>query len=331
MKIAIFEAGQDEKKYMKKNLKKAKVDFFEEVLNEANASIAKDYDIVSTFIFSKIDKKVLKSLPKLKFVATRSTGFDHIDVAECRKKKILVANVPFYGENTVAEHAFALLMSISRNIHKSHLRTFKNDFSNEGLVGFDLKDKTIGVVGGGHIGMHVANMAKGFGMKVIVYDINHNGFMSELIGFKYKDLDTLLKSSDIITLHTPYNEHTHHLINMDNIKKIKRGAVFINTARGGIIDTDALLYALEKKIISNAGLDVIEGEDILLKNSEGEHDIKDGEVLKIIERNQKILRMENVIFTPHNAFNSVEALHRILDQTIENINNMEKSKCIVNK
>ena len=332
MKITFFEATDLERKYMRKLLPDASIDFFDEPLNKDTVKKAKGSGIVSVFIYSKIDKDVIKSIPKLKLVATRSTGFDHIDLKECKKKKIIVSNVPSYGENTVAEHAFALLMSISRNIHKSHIRTFKHDFSNEGLVGFDLKGRTIGVVGGGHIGMHVANMAKGFGMKVLVYDINHNEFMSELIGFKYADLDTLLKSSDVITLHTPYNEHTHHMINMDNIKKIKKGAVFINTARGGIVDTDALLYALEKGIISNAGLDVIEGEDILIKNpGNGEHDIKDGEILRILERNQKILDMDNVIFTPHNAFNSEEALYRILDQTIDNIKLMEKSKCIVNK
>ena len=332
MKISFFEVTDLEKKYLRKAFPKVSINFFEEPLNKETAIKAKSSDIVSVFIYSKVDKAVLKSIPKLKLVAARSTGFDHIDIKECKRKKILVTNVPSYGENTVAEHAFALLMSISRNIHKSHIRTFKHDFSNEGLVGFDLKGRTIGVVGGGHIGMHVANMAKGFGMKVLVYDINHNEFMSELIGFKYKELDELLKLSDVITLHTPYNEHTHHLINMDNIKKIKKGAVFINTARGGIVDTDALFYALQKGIISNAGLDVIEGEDILIKNpGNGEHDIRDGEILKTLERNQKILDMENVIFTPHNAFNSEEAIYRILDQTIENIKFMDKSKCIVNK
>ena len=332
MKIAFFEATDLERKYFRKAFPKVSIDFFDEPLNKDTMQKAKSANIVSVFIYSKIDKNVIKSIPRLKMIATRSTGFDHIDIKESKRKKIIVANVPSYGENTVAEHAFALLMSISRNIHKSHIRTFKHDFSNDGLIGFDLKGRTIGIVGGGHIGMHVANMAKGFGMKVLVYDINHNEFMSELIGFKYKDLDELLSTSDIITLHTPYNEHTHHLINMDNVKKMKKGAVFINTARGGIVDTDALLFALEKGIISNAGLDVIEGEDILIKNpGNGEHDIKDGEILKILERNQRILSMENVIFTPHNAFNSEEALYRILDQTIENIKLMDKSKCIVNK
>ncbi|MFW6231289.1 MAG: NAD(P)-dependent oxidoreductase, partial [Nanoarchaeota archaeon] len=222
MKIAFFETTPIEKRYIKKNLK-GEITFFDEKLTEETVKLAKGFDIVSVFIYSQITKKMLSQLPKLKMIATRSTGFDHIDITSCKKKNICVCTVPSYGENTVAEHAFALLMSISRNIHRSHLRTFKSDFSNEGLIGFDLKGKTIGIVGGGHIGMHVANMARGFQMDVLVYDINHNDFMSELIGFRYSSLENLLKSSDVITLHTPYNEHTHHLINMENIKLMKKG------------------------------------------------------------------------------------------------------------
>lgn len=327
MKIAIFETTPLEKKYLKKNLHGHTLAFFDEKLTEETVKLAKGFDVISVFIYSKVTKKVLRALPKVKMIATRSTGFDHIDIGESKRLKKCVCTVPSYGENTVAEHAFALLMSISRNIHKSHLRTFKNDYSNEGLIGFDLKGKTIGIVGGGHIGMHVANIAKGFQMNILVYDINHNSFMSELIGFQYADLETLLKQSDIVTLHTPYNEHTYHLINMENVKKMKKGTVFINTARGGIVDTEALLYGLEKKRISNAGLDVIEGEDLLLQR--GEHDIKDGNVLTILERIQKIIRMENVIFTPHNAFNSKEAMYRILDKTIENITSSEHDTCVV--
>ncbi len=332
MKIAFFECSPMEQNYVKKAMKGHSLKFFEEPLDESNAKKAKGCDAVSVFIYSKVTKAVIETLPSLKFVSSRSTGYDHIDLKTCNKKKITVTNVPAYGENTVAEHAFALLMSISRNIHKSHIRTFKHDYSNEGLVGFDLKGKTIGILGGGHIGMHVANIARGFAMDIMVYDIHHDDFLSELIGFRYSDLETVLKSSDVITIHMPYNKNTHHLINMNNIKKIKKGAVFINTSRGGIIDTDALLFALQKGIISNAGLDVIEGENYLFGKADEvkNHNISSGKVLEILERNQKLLDMENVIFTPHNAFNSREALYRILDKTIQNLNEGKSSKCIVN-
>ena len=332
MKIVFFECSPLEQKYLKNNLKGHTLKFVDEPLDENNVEQAKGCDALSIFIYSKLTAKMLSTLPKLKFVSSRSTGYDHIDIKACAKKKISVTNVPAYGENTVAEHAFALLMSLSRNIHKSHLRTFKHDYSNEGLTGFDLKGKTIGIIGGGHIGMHVANIARGFAMNVLVYDITQNEFMSELIGFKYVDLEKLLKSSDVITVHTPYNKHTHHMINMDNIKKIKKGAVFLNTSRGGVIETEALLFALDKGIISSAGLDVIEGENILFGKSDEtkDHSLSDGNVLKILERNQKVVDRENVIFTPHNAFNSKEALYRILDKTIENLQKGKDSECIVN-
>ncbi len=140
-----------------------------------------------------------------------STGFDHIDLAECRKRKIKVANVPYYGENTVAEHTFALILSLSRNIHRAYIRALRGDHSIEGLKGFDLKGKTLGVIGAGHIGLHVIRIAKSFGMNVLAYDTRENRFLAEVLDFQYVPLEFLLKKSDIITLHVPYNKNTHHL------------------------------------------------------------------------------------------------------------------------
>lgn len=318
-KIAIFEITGWERTHMKSHLKEHKVSFFEEPLTEENASKAKDADIVSVFIYSKVNKKVMDAIPKLKIIATRSTGFDHCDLKSAKKKGIVVANVPTYGENTVAEHTFALILSLSRNVHKSYVRSLRDDYSITGLTGFDLKDKTIGIVGGGHIGMHVARMARGFAMKPLVFDIFKNKFYADVIGFEYADMETLLKKSDIITLHVPYNKHTHHLINMDNIKTIKKGAVIINTARGGLVDTNALLYGLEKKIISGAGLDVLEDEDMIMEEKQLLHEPQHSERWKTLVMNQQILKMDNVVFTPHNAFNSKEAILRILDTTLDNI------------
>jgi len=319
MEVAFFELKNWEKAYLKKKLKNYSLKFFEEALSNDNVSKAKNSDIISVFIYSKINKDILKKLSKLKIITTRSTGFDHIDLKECKKRKIIICNVPYYGENTVAEHTFALILSSSRNIHKSYVRTLRDDFSIEGLTGFDLKGKTIGIIGGGHIGLHVAKMARGFGMNVLVYDINKQNFLAEVIGFSYVNLDELLKKSDIISLHVPYNKHTHHLINKNNIKKIKKGAILINTSRGGVVDTSALLYALEKKILGGAGLDVIEGEELIKEEHELLHETGNPEKWKTIVRDHKIFHMDNVVFTPHNAFNSKEALIRILDTTIENI------------
>src|SRR4030042_5602580 len=213
----------------------------------------KDTTVLSTFINSKVNKNVIDALPNLKFITTRSTGFDHIDIDYARSKGILASNVPTYGDNTVAEHTFALIFSIARNLKKAHFKTSEGDFSIKELMGFDLRGKTIGVVGTGHIGLRVIKMAAGFSMRVLAFDPVQNQFLSEDLGFKYVDFETLLKESDIITLHAPYNKHTHHLINEKNIELIKRGAVLINTARGGLVDVVALTKALDRNILSGRG------------------------------------------------------------------------------
>ena len=320
MKIAFFEIKGWEISYLKKKLRGHTLKFFkEEKLTLENIDQIKDFDVISIFIYSKINKMILSKLKKLKLITTRSTGFDHIDLKECKKRKILVANVPFYGENTVAEHTFALILSLSRNIHKSYVRTLQNDFSIEGLTGFDIKDKTIGVIGVGHIGLHVIKIARGFGMKVLAYDISRDKFISEVLGFEYVPLDDLLQHSDIITIHTPLNKFTYHLINEKTLKKIKRGAILINTARGAIVDTDALLYALDHGILSGAGIDVIEGEELIKEEKELLHKEKSFNKIRLMYKDHLIFQKENVVFTPHIAFNSREALQRILDTTLENI------------
>jgi D-lactate dehydrogenase len=227
--------------------------------------------------------------------------------------------VPFYGENTVAEHTFALILALSRKVHEAFVRVRQGNFSLDGLRGFDLKDKTIGVVGAGHIGLHVIRIARGFGMKVLAFDVQRNNFLAEVLGFAYADLETLLGQSDIITLHAPYNARTHHLINGDNISRIKSGAVLINTSRGGLVDTEALLKALDDGILAGAGLDVLEGEEAVLEESALLGDSANPELLRRAIQNHLILKKPNVVFTPHNAFNSQEALERILDTTAENI------------
>jgi len=324
MKIAFFEIKPWEKRYLKGKLKDHTLLFFKEQLGDINLSQIKDIDALSVFIYSNVTKEIISNLPKLKLVATRSTGFDHIDLKECKKKKITVCNVPFYGENTVAEHTFALILSLSRSIHKSYLRTIKDDFSIDGLTGFDLRDKTIGIIGGGHIGMHVARMARAFSMHVRVFDINRNNFLSEVVNYQYVGIDELLRTSDIISLHVPHNKSTHHMINKESIKKMKKGAILINTARGGLVNTDDMLEALEKNRLAGAGLDVIEGEDIIKEESQCLHHPESADKCRVFLRDHRIFHMDNVVFTPHNAFNSKEALIRILDTTIENLNTDNK-------
>jgi D-lactate dehydrogenase len=318
--ISFFEVNTKEKNYLKKKFDKTfDIRFHDEVLNNSNKDLVVDSDIISPFIYSVISKEVITRAKKLKLIAARSTGYNHIDVKFADKKKISVANVPFYGENTVAEHTFALILALSRNIHKAYVRTIRNDFSLSGLQGFDLKNKTIGIIGAGSIGIHVIKMAKGFGMKVIAFDINHNHLLTEILDFKYVTLNELLKNADIISLHSPFNSQTRNMINMENINLVKKGALFINTARSGIIEPKALYYAIENEIFGGAGLDVFEGEDLM--NEENQMLTKNVSVdhLEAILKRNILLRKENVIITPHMAFDSVEAVERILDTTVENI------------
>lgn len=321
MKIAFFSVNQKEKTYLKRKLgKQYKLDFYTENLTEANAHLIKDADVISVFIYAKVTKKVIDTGKKLKLIAARSTGFNHIDHEYAKKKNIAVANVPYYGENTVAEHTFALILSLSRKIHKAYVRSIQNNFSLEGLQGFDLRGKTLGVIGAGSIGVHVMKMAKGFGMNILAYDVNHNHILEEVLDFDYVPLEDLLGKSDIITIHCPYNKHTHHLLNMKNINQVKKGALFINTARSGIIQSEALYYAIENGIFSGAGLDVFEGEELLSEENQMLTKNVPKENLEAIWKTNLLLRNENIILTPHMAFDSVEAVERILDTTINNIN-----------
>lgn len=328
-KIAFFEIEDWEKEIAKNILKGHKLYFSKSKLTERIISKARDAEVLAVFIYSKINKAVLDRLPKLRLITTMSTGFDHIDLSECRRRKIRVCNVPTYGENTVAEHTFALILAISRKIPESIDKTRKGDFRLSGLRGFDLKGRTIGVVGCGNIGKHVVRIAKGFEMNILVFDINKDNRLARKAGFKYVPLERLFKESDIITLHVPENKYTHHMINKRTLKLFKKGAILINTARGSIIDTNALITSLNNRAVKYAGLDVLEGERFIKEEKELLHaDFAKSYDLKAVLQSNLLLRKPNVYLTPHNAFNSKEALQRILDTTIDNIKGFLKKRPI---
>ena len=321
MKITFFESEGWEKDYLKGKFGwKTKVEFIQEPISETNLSKALESEIISVFIYSKLTKEILDKLPKLKMISTRSTGFDHIDISECKKRGIVVTNVPTYGENTVAEHTFGLILSLSRKIHKAYEKTIKGDFKIDELRGFDLLGKTLGVVGTGHIGQRTIRIAKGFGMRILAYDAFPNKKLSLEEGFDYVEFDELISKSDIITFHVPLIPATTHMLSMKNIKKVKRGAIIINTARGGIIETECLTYGLEKGILSGVGLDVIEGEDIIKEEKELLTKDFSKENFKMLVCDHVLLKDSRVIYTPHIAFNSDEAVRRIMDSTQESIN-----------
>ncbi len=322
MKTAFVEMKDTwEKEFVKKKMSSQDIVFFDEPAQDQIKNL-REAHVLSVFVNSRVERKHMELLPNLKCIATRSTGFDHIDLAAAKERDIAVCNVPTYGENTVAEHTFALILSLSRNLRKAYLRTVQNNFSIDGLMGFDLKGKTLGIVGTGHIGLHVIRMALGFGMKVIAFDVKQQNFLSEILNFEYVSFEDLLKRSDIISLHAPYLPSTRHLINKKNIGLIKKGAVLVNTARGGLIETDALVEALDKKILSGAGLDVLEEEEYVLEEKrllEGGESEEHWRRLQTTLKNHVLLHRENVIYTPHMAFYSYEAVQRILDTTLDNI------------
>ena len=318
MRVAFFEVKDWEKTFLSERLPSDEVYFSPDVLSHPGEEL-RGLQALSVFIYSHVTREVLDALPALKFIATRSTGFDHIDVAACRSRGITVSNVPSYGENTVAEHTIALLLMLSRKVHQSVLQMRSGRVDLAELTGFDLQGKTIGVIGVGHIGLHVIRIARGFGMRVLAYDIRRDPFLADLLGFEYANMDRLLAESDIVTLHSPLTERTHHLLGREQFARMKRGAMIVNTARGGLIDTDAMVEALESGQLGGAGLDVLEGEELIKEEKQLLQQPLDVERLRMALRNRVLLAREDVVFTPHNAFNSREALVRILEVTLANL------------
>ena len=326
-KIVFFEVASWEKEELKKNFPEALL--VEKPLTEENVSEFADTEITSCFIYSNFSKSVIEKLPKLKLIATRSTGFDHIDVTFCHQKNITVCNVPEYGSRTVAEHTFALILTLTRKIYQSINQAKNFDFNHEKIRGMDIFGKNLGILGLGKIGKEVVKIAHGFGMRVLVYTRTQDETLAKTLGFSYKSLDEILSQSDIISLHLPLTGETKHIINKNNIKKIKRGAFLVNTARGGLIETEALVLGLKEGILAGVALDVLEGEKELMEEveilTEGYQKTTD---LKTLVLDHILVNHPNVIITPHNAFNTKEALFRILATTIKNIQGFLKGEII---
>ncbi len=327
MKLGFFEIEQWEADYIKNLLPGFDLFFSQEKLDKDNLPEQRDFDVISIFVGSSVNREVINAFPNLKLITTRSTGFDHIDLKAAKEKNISVAYVPGYGDNTVAEFAFGLILTLSRKIYEAADRLKETcSFSLEGLRGFDLAGKTIGIVGTGRIGQHMVKIAKGFEMNIVASDIKPDENFAKEAGFKYVPFEELLAISDVISLHVPSIESTNHLINSQNINKIKKGAILINTSRGAVIESEALIKGLNEGILSGAGLDVLEEEgaisdekELVLYGHPEEHN------LKTVIQNHVLIDMPNVIVTPHNAFNTNEALQRILDTDLENIKSFSET------
>ena len=328
MRIIYFYNEEVEMEYMKEKLVDHEVVFLKGTIGD-HADFRDDTaEILSVFVNSQVGKPELDRFPNLKHIVTRSTGFDHINLAEVAVRDVTVSYVPGYGENTVAEFAFGLLLTVSRKLYES-MKKVQDDglFSQVGLRGFDLKGRTIGVLGTGRIGAHVIRMAKGFDMNVIAFDVFPKEAMAKEYGFTYVAFDELLAQSDVVTVHLPYMKSTHHIINSENISKMKKGSVLINTARGGLVETTALVKGLKEGIILGVGLDVLEEEGYIEDETKllfSAH--PNEESLKTTLANHYLIDHPRAVITPHNAFNTDEAIKRILDTALENVSAFTKGE-----
>ncbi|MBE5730151.1 hydroxyacid dehydrogenase [Candidatus Parvarchaeota archaeon] len=289
--------------------------------SDITSAKGEDYgaEVISIFINSQLRKETLDKFTNLKLVLTRSTGFDHIDIDECKRRGIKFCNVPDYGDNTVAEFTFFLILSLLRGINLTR------SVSANTAPGDELEGKTIGIVGVGRIGTKVAEIANAFGMKIL-YNSHKNNQLVDSIGGSKVELKELLNSSNVVTLHVPLTKDTYHLINKDNIKYMKKGSYLVNTSRGAVVETEAIIEGIESKTLAGAALDVIEGEEFAGKEMEIIRKGENYDLIKLALEDSILKKYDNVILTPHIAYNTHEALERIIDETLENLSNMLKGK-----
>lgn len=310
IKIAMFDSKQYDKDsfepYLNDNIKMV---YYETKLNLTTVSLTKGYDCVIVFVNDEVDKDVIDKLIeyKIKLLALRSSGFNNVDIISAQDR-LPVVRVPAYSPNAIAEHTMALLLTSIRRIHKAYNRTREYNFSIEGLTGFNLHEKTIGIIGTGKIGKALIDICSGFGMNIMTYD----KFPVPIQNTQNVSLMELFSRSDIISLHCPLNEETYHLISEREIRLMKDGVIIVNTSRGELINTEDLLDAIKKKKIGAACLDVYEEESELFFNDKSGHILKDD----ILAR---LLSMPNVIITSHQAFLTKEALDKIAETTMDNI------------
>ena len=323
VKIAFFDSKNYDKESFNNHNKmyNYEITYFESKLNSETASLTKGFDVVCIFVNDKADANTLKTLEEngVKVLALRCAGYNNVDIEH--KGKLKIVHVPQYSPYAVAEHAVGLLLSINRKLYKSYQRTRKYNFSLDGLLGFDIHGKTVGVIGTGRIGKAFISIMKGFGTNVIAYDTYPNEQASKELDFKYVDLDTLYKESDIISLHCPLFKETEKMINRDSISKMKDGIIIINCSRGKLINTNDLVKKLSEGKIGGVGLDVYEDEEAFFLRDMSNSYVRDTNL-------SILLSMPNVFITSHQAFFTREALNKIASDTLENIKQeIETGKC----
>ena len=327
MKIAFFDTKPYDKPSFDKYGEQHGVEFkyFETKLNEDTAELAHGFDGVCAFVNDTVNAEVIDKLHELgvKVLALRCAGFNNVDMKHAYGK-LHVLRVPAYSPYAVAEHTIALLLTSIRRIHKAYIRSKDFNFSLSGLTGFDLHGKTVGVIGTGRIGRVFIDICKGFGMKVLAYDKFPAKEIEDGERVRYVGLDEIFEKSDVISLHCPLTDETHHLIDANALERCKKGVIILNTSRGALVDAEALLTAIKSRKVGAACLDVYEEESDLFFEDNSGHIMEDDTLARLIS-------MPNVIVTSHQAFFTKEATHNIAVTTLQNIRDFEEGKELVNE
>ncbi|MDH5202717.1 MAG: NAD(P)-binding domain-containing protein [Nitrospirota bacterium] len=320
-KLAFFDVDEQEQTILLRAFggdKTFEISFHQKSLDIHTAPLVKVVDGIGIFIQSHITQEVLDLLHQLRVIVAMSTGFDHIDLEACKTRNIMVCSVPTYGDNTVAEYAFGLIIALARKFKPTFERVEKGFFSRTGLMGMDLKGKTLGLIGIGRIGSHMAKFGWAFGMKVIAYDLKPNAKIAEEFGVMFMSLEEVLQQADVISLHVPYLPSTHHLINAKTLRLLKPTAIIVNTSRGKVVDTEAISATLREGRLGGVALDTFEGEKVWIEEEFLKRDDLPAVTLREAIESFTIMRSERAILTPHNAYNTREALERILFTSAEN-------------
>lgn len=326
MNVAMYSSKQYDRLYfglVNKNYGH-QFDFLDFRLTKKTAILAEGYEAVCIFVNDEADEEVIKQLHDLgvKYIALRCAGFNNVDLDAAKKYGMSVVRVPAYSPESVAEYTIGLMMTLNRRIHRAYQRTRDANFSLEGLIGFNMHQRTVGVIGTGKIGVATIRILNGFGMNILAYDPYQNQTAIDL-GAKYVDLDTLYANSDVITLHCPMTPENYHMINASAFKKMKDGVMLINTSRGGLLDSKAAIHAVESGKVGSLGLDVYENEHNLFFEDKSNDIIRD-DVFR------RLSSCHNVLFTGHQAFLTEEALRSIADVTLNNLTALENGKICEN-
>lgn len=327
MKVLIYSTHNFEKTYLMQanQSHQHELNCVDVKLDASTIDLSIGYECISVFVCDRLSESILTKLAKngVKLIALRSKGYDHIDVKSANLLGIRVVRVPGYSPYSVAEFALSLILTLNRKIHKSYVRTREGNFSLDGLVGFDLNSKTIGVIGTGEIGKTFVKIMKGFGCKIIAYDLAPDNLFASQNNFQYCSKEKLLAESDIITLHLPLNADTKHFVNNQTLSMMKKNVMIINTGRGALIDTKALIDFLKNGHVGSAGLDVYENEINYFCNLTDQ--ILEDDILA------RLLTFSNVIITGHQAFLTDTALINIAETTLSNITDFEKDSILINE